>query len=128
MRFLLDTHILLWALEGSSRLSPDAFDLISSEDNDVFFSAASIWEIAVKHSLRRSEFQAEPKLIADEAKRAGLMELPITANVASGVSDLPWHHRDPFDRLLIAQAKAEPVRLLTADRVLLAYPAPVDLV
>lgn len=128
MRFLLDTHILLWVLLTPARLSQQTQALIRSGGNEVMFSAASIWEIAIKARLGRADFTARPEAVARNARDVGFVELPVSASAAARVADLPLHHSDPFDRLLVAQATAEPARLLTADAVLVQYSELVTLV
>jgi len=121
MRLLLDTHVLLWALSGSKRLSDEARELIESADNEVLFSAASIWEIAIKAQLLRAEFGVDVETIAAAARDTDFDELAISSRHAAGVAALPLHHKDPFDRMLMSQAIVEPARLVTADRALAAY-------
>lgn len=121
MRLLLDTHVLLWALMEPERLEPPGRELLEAPGNDVMFSAASIWEVAIKAALDRSDFRVSPAEIAGAAVDSGFAELPVRADAASRVAALPPLHRDPFDRLLVAQAMAEPARLLTTDRQLAAY-------
>ncbi len=121
MRLLLDTHVLIWAVIDPDRLAASSRRDLSHPDSEVVFSAASIWEIAVKHALGRADFRVPPEDIFAAAVQTGFRELPVTATVALTVKSLPRHHRDPFDRLLVAQALAEPAVLLTADRQLLAY-------
>jgi PIN domain nuclease of toxin-antitoxin system len=121
MRLLLDTHLLLWALREPERLGAMVCDAIENPANEIMFSAASIWEIAIKARLRRADFDARPGEIASAARATGFRELPVWADAATRVADLPAHHRDPFDRLLVAQAMTEPLRLYTADRQLAAY-------
>ncbi len=121
MRFLIDTRLLLWALASPDRLGPSLRDSLEDPANTVLFSAASIWEIAIKAQIRRSDFTARPDQIAREAIARGFTELPVRWMAAAAVTDLPLHHRDPFDRILVAQAVTEPVHLLTADRALLGY-------
>jgi PIN domain nuclease of toxin-antitoxin system len=128
MRLLLDTHVLLWAIGNPARLGRGTRDMLEDTTNEVLFSAASIWEIAIKARLGRADFSARPEQIAREACMAGFVELPISADVAARVVDLPPHHRDPFDRLLVAQAMAEPARFYTADPLLLPYSELVQLV
>jgi PIN domain nuclease of toxin-antitoxin system len=128
MRLLLDTHVLLWSFYRPERLSVQARAQIPDPDNAVLFSAASLWEIAIKATLRRVDFQVDPVRMLGEAKAAGFEELPVTARIAIRVHDLPPHHGDPFDRLLIAQAIAEPALLLTADRQLQRYSELVRLI
>ena len=121
MRLLLDTHLLLWAAANSKRLSREARELLEDAGNDVYYSAASIWEIAIKSSLRRKDFRIELPQLLSALPEMGLIELPITAVHAAGVSSLPPIHRDPFDRLLIAQSLTEPLVLLTNDAFLERY-------
>lgn len=118
MRLLLDTHIFLWAVSGSRLLKASARDLIESAD-EVYVSAASIWEVAIK--ARLGKIQADPHELAAAIEPSGFLELPVSTTHAAGVERLELHHADPFDRLLIAQALVEPLRLLTADEVLAAY-------
>ena len=127
MKLLLDTHVLLWALGDVKRLSLNVRRQIEDPDNDVLFSAASIWEIAIKSSQGRSDFSIDPRVIDREARVAGFAELPISAGHALAVQGLPSHHRDPFDRLLIAQALTEPAWLYTSDKLLVRYEGPVRL-
>jgi PIN domain nuclease of toxin-antitoxin system len=128
MRLLLDTHVLLWALGESARLSRATQALLEDTSNEVLFSAASIWEIALKASLGRIDFAVRPEQIAKSARETGFAELPVTAEAAALVADLPPHHRDPFDRLLIAQALIGPMRLYTADALLPPYSELIHLI
>ena len=118
MRLLLDTHIFLWAVSGSGQLKPHVRRLISSAD-DVFISSASIWEIAIK--ARLGKVTADPDELVLAIDRSGFQELPVRAAHAAMVGRLDMHHNDPFDRLLVAQAISEPLRLLTADAALKPY-------
>lgn len=113
--------MLIWALAQPRKLSSATRDAITDPQNDVFFSAGSIWEIAIKSQLRRIELSIEPSGIAKEAVASGFQELPIRASAAALVADLPMHHRDPFDRILVAQALCEPAKLFTADAALSRY-------
>lgn len=128
MRLLLDTHILLWALDTPQRLPAPLRERLESPANDVYFSAASIWEIAIKFTLGRIDFSYAPEDIAQGALSTGFIELPVSAEHAAGIAHLPPHHADPFDRLLIAQTLALPARLVTADATLAAYSELVELV
>jgi PIN domain nuclease of toxin-antitoxin system len=128
MRLLLDTHILIWALGNPARLDTGVRSLIEDGANDVLFSAASIWEIAIKAQLRRIGFDLRPEDITEAARATGFDELPVRADAAALVMVLPMHHRDPFDRLLVAQAMIEPMRLYTADPQLPPYSELVTLV
>ena len=121
MRILLDTNILLWTAGIPSRFDRATSDMLEHADNTILFSAASIWEIAIKTGLGRPDFRVSPDAIADAARRSGFIELPITAKIAARAVDLPPYHKDPFDRLLIVQALAEPAIFLTADRALTRY-------
>ena len=128
MRLLLDTHLLLWALATPERLDAATRAALEDPDNEVLFSAASIWEIAIKAGLGRVDFAFQPLQILQAAQETGFRELPVRARTAALVADLPLHHRDPFDRLLVAQAMSEPVRLYTADPLLPPYSELVTLV
>jgi PIN domain nuclease of toxin-antitoxin system len=121
MRVLLDTHVLLWALGEPGRLDVRTRSTIESSDTEVLFSAASIWEIAVKSGLGRTGFALDPAEIARAAIDTGFSELAVRANAAALVGRLPLLHRDPFDRLLVAQAILEPATLYTTDRQLVGY-------
>jgi PIN domain nuclease of toxin-antitoxin system len=128
MRILLDTHIALWALTDSPRLSPEARTMILDPSNDIFFSAATVWEIAIKHRLARRDMPVSGSEARELFVRSGYVELPITAIHAATTESLPPHHADPFDRIMVAQAIAEPLRFLTHDRALLPYGHPISLV
>lgn len=128
MVLLLDTGILLWALDAPERLPPDVAAQIESRETTVYFSAASIWEIAIKMALGKIDFHFSPENIAQAAKETGFVELPVSAAHGAKVAHLPPHHRDPFDRLLIAQASLMPAQLLTADPALVPYSELVRLV
>ena len=127
MRILLDTHILLWAISTPERLSDETLSAIESAES-VFFSAASIWEIAIKAGLGYADFAARPEEVAGEALDIGFIELPVQSSIAALVATLPRLHRDPFDRLLVVQARALPAIFFTADRQLPAYSELVRLV
>ena len=121
MRILLDTHVLLWIFGKPEKLSETVRRAIEDPANEVMFSAVSIWEIAIKAALRRSDFVADSSEVLAEAQDNGLVELPLRAAVATRVAFLPHHHADPFDRLLVAQAMSEPAEFYTADAQLEAY-------
>jgi PIN domain nuclease of toxin-antitoxin system len=121
MRILLDTHVLMWAVGRSGRLDGQTFDALGDPENDVLFSAVNIWEIAIKSALRRPDFATNPTDILQGALAIGFVELPVGSAVAATVASLPLIHRDPFDRLLVAQAIAEPAVLYTADARLSRY-------
>ena len=128
MVFLLDTHILLWALDAPQRLPEAVVAQIESPESQVYFSAASIWEIAIKTTLGKIDFHYPPEAIAQAARETGFAELPVNSAHGAKVAHLPLHHRDPFDRLLVAQALLMPARLLTADSSLVPYSELVRLV
>lgn len=118
MRLLLDTHVLLWAMRDAPELSTASRQWMSQADV-VFVSAASIWEVAIKASI--GKLSIDPQRLAQQAEAAGFVPLPITWRHSAAVHSLPLHHRDPFDRLLVAQAMSEPLHLLTHDAALQAY-------
>jgi PIN domain nuclease of toxin-antitoxin system len=118
MRLLLDTHIFLWAVAGSPLLKPATRRTIESADQ-VYVSAASLWEVAIK--ARLGKIEADPDELVAAIEASGFIELPVRSAHAIGVARLADHHADPFDRLLVAQAIAEPLKLLTADAVLAKY-------
>jgi PIN domain nuclease of toxin-antitoxin system len=121
MRLLLDTHLLLWSLAEPARLSDQLRQLIPDPGNEVLFSAASIWEVAIKTRLGRPDFAVRPERIATEAIARGFIELAVNWRAAAAIADLPLHHRDPFDRIIVAQAMTEPAYLYTVDRKLERY-------
>jgi PIN domain nuclease of toxin-antitoxin system len=128
VRILLDTHVLLWLLIEPKRLNTEHLASLRNPDNDVMFSAVSIWEIAIKAGLQRDHFSLDPAIILNTALASGYRELPLMSSVALQVANLPFHHRDPFDRLLVAQAIAEPAAFYTADRQLQPYSELVHLI
>lgn len=125
MKLLLDTHILLWAAGMPERLSPVARDLIEDPGNALIFSVASLWETAIKRGLGRDDFQVDPRLLRRGLLDNGYAELVITSEHVVSIDSLPRLHRDPFDRLLIAQATVEGITLLTADPRIADYPGPI---
>jgi PIN domain nuclease of toxin-antitoxin system len=126
MRLMLDTHLLLSVLGRSRGLSRSAKSLIDFSENTVFFSAVSIWEIAIKYSLGRPDFRTDPRMVRHTLLAYRYAELAMTGDHATAVRDLPWLHKDPFDRLLIAQCMIEGITLLTADRTIARYPGPIQ--
>jgi PIN domain nuclease of toxin-antitoxin system len=128
MKLLLDTHLLLWAAGQPDRLSATAVKLIEAPRNELLFSAASIWEVAIKRGLGRSDFQADPRLLRRGLLDNGYSELPILSDHVVALDTLPPIHKDPFDRLMVAQATVEGITLLTADSVVARYPGPVRMV
>lgn len=120
-RTLLDTQLLLWSLYRPKRIPADIAEIVVSKAGEILFSAVSIWEIAIKSGLGRPDFVVDPTEVISDAEAAGFVELPVAAAAAARISTLPPIHRDPFDRLLIAQAIHEPAKLLTSDRLLAQY-------
>jgi PIN domain nuclease of toxin-antitoxin system len=125
MKLLLDTHLLLWAAGEPDRLPLAALAEIENPDNDLIFSAASLWEVAIKRGLGRADFTVDPRLLRRGLVDNGYHELPITSEHAVTVDGLPPIHKDPFDRILIAQSIVEGITLLTVDELVAQYPAPV---
>lgn len=125
MKLLLDTHLLLWAAGRPNRLSQTARKLIDAPSNELLFSAASIWEVAIKRGLGRSDFQADPRLLRRGLLDNGYAELPVLSDHVVALDSLPPIHKDPFDRLLVAQATVEGITLLTADSTVARYPGPI---
>ena len=128
MKLLLDTQLLLWSAGQPRRLSKAARVLIEDASHELMFSAASIWEIAIKNSLGRTDFRAEPGVLRRALVDNGYVELAVSGAHATRVAELPMLHKDPFDRLLIAQALVEGVTLLTGDKLLSRYAGPVRVV
>jgi PIN domain nuclease of toxin-antitoxin system len=124
MKILLDTHLLLWAAGDPQRLPKSARSLLKAHETTPMFSAASIWEIVIKASLGRADFQVDPQRLRQGLLTHGYEELPVTSEHALALRLLPALHRDPFDRILLAQAHSEGLTLLTADRDLAAYGPP----
>lgn len=125
MKLLLDTHLLLWAAGSPERLPPVALPLLEDPANELFFSAASLWEIAIKRGLGRSDFQVDARVLRRGLLDNGYQELAITAEHAVSIDSLPPIHKDPFDRILVAQATVEGITLLTVDAQVAKYPGPV---
>ncbi|WP_043647222.1 type II toxin-antitoxin system VapC family toxin [Caenispirillum salinarum] len=125
MKYLLDTHILLWAAGEPECLSSEASAFIADEANELYFSAASLWEIAIKAGLGREDFQVDAGVFRRAALENGYVELPVEGRHAVAVQTLPNVHKDPFDRMLVAQAQVEGIILLTADGLVAQYPGPI---
>lgn len=125
MRLLLDTHILLWAAGQPEKLSKAARRLLDDPQNDPVFSAASMWEIAIKQSIGRDDFRVDARLLRRGLLDNGYLELAVTGAHAIALDTLPPLHKDPFDRMLVAQARVEGITLLTSDAVLAKYPGSV---
>jgi PIN domain nuclease of toxin-antitoxin system len=121
VNLLLDTHVALWAITDSPRLSTRARDLIGGQNAQVWVSAASVWEIAIKHALGRGDMPVSGKQALRYFQDSGYQLLAIEAEHAAAVEELPAHHQDPFDRILVAQALVEPMRLLTHDATVAKY-------
>ena len=128
MSLLLDTHVLLWASAAPDRLPSGARQMIEDTSELVFYSAASIWEVAIKSGLGRADFRVDPRLLRRALLENGYEELAVTGAHAAAVDQLPPIHRDPFDRLLVAQAQIEALILLTADERMGRYPGPIQLI
>jgi PIN domain nuclease of toxin-antitoxin system len=125
MKLLLDTHLLLWAAGEPHRLSKQARALIDNADNELLFSAASLWEVAIKRGLGREDFKVDPRLLRRGLLDNGYRELPIISDHVVAIDSLPPIHKDPFDRILVAQATVEGITLLTIDAFVSQYPGPI---
>lgn len=125
MLLLIDTHLLLWAAVEPDRLPEAARKLIEEPRNSPLFSAASLWEVAIKRGLDRPDFRVDPHLLRRGLLDNGYRELPITSQHAVAVDSLPPLHKDPFDRILVAQARTEGITLLTSDDRVAQYPGPI---
>jgi PIN domain nuclease of toxin-antitoxin system len=125
VKLLLDTHLLLWAVGPTALLPASARALIRDKANLPVFSVASIWEVAIKHSRGHADFDVPPLLLRETLLESGYQELAVLGNHAVGVAGLPPIHKDPFDRLLIAQAMVEGITLLTVDSTIARYPGPI---
>jgi PIN domain nuclease of toxin-antitoxin system len=128
MKVLLDTHLLLWAAGDPDQLSTAARSVLDDPQNELVFSPASLWEVTIKRGLGRADFRVDPRLLRRGLFDNGYNELPITSAHAVEVDALPLLHKDPFDRLLIAQSRVEGIMLLTSDAIVARYPGPVQLV
>jgi PIN domain nuclease of toxin-antitoxin system len=126
VKLLLDTHVLLWAAGQPDKLSRKTRTLLADPDNDLVFSAASLWEIVIKQGLGRDDFKVDARQLRRGLLDNGYSELAMTSAHALAVDDLPSLHRDPFDRMLLAQSRVEGITLLTADAQVLRYPGPVQ--
>jgi PIN domain nuclease of toxin-antitoxin system len=125
MRFLLDTHLVLWSSVEPERLSAQARSLLQSRQSELVFSTVCLWEIGIKRALKKKGFQVDPRVIRRTMLDEGYEELPLLGQHAVEVDMLPLIHKDPFDRILIAQAMVEGITLLTADPVIAQYPGPI---
>ena len=125
MKLLLDTHLLLWAAGQPDRLPETARSLIDNPENELLFSAASLWEVATKRGLGRNDFKVDARLLRRGLLDNGYSELPIVSDHVVATESLPLIHKDPFDRVLVAQATVEGITLLTTDTVVGQYPGPI---
>jgi PIN domain nuclease of toxin-antitoxin system len=121
LNLLLDTHLLLWAASEPQRLTAKARTLLLDPANHLLFSAASLWEITIKNGLERSDFNVDPRRLWRMLVINGYRELPVTSEHTVAVNGLPHLHKDPFDRILVAQARVEGLTLLTADKLVAKY-------
>lgn len=128
MKLLLDTHILLWAANQPERLSAKAIALLEDTEHELLFSAASIWEIAIKNSLGRVDFKVDARVLRRGLLDNDYAELAIVSAHAVFVESLPPIHKDPFDKILVAQATVEGITLITSDSLVARYPGPIQLV
>jgi len=125
MKLLLDRHLLLWAAGQPDQMSDYARGLIDDPENELMFSAASLWEVAIKRGLGREDFRVDPRLLRRGLLDNGYKELPVTSEHVVSIDLLPPIHKDPFDHILVAQALAEGITLLTTDTSVARYPGPV---
>jgi len=122
MRFLLDTNAWLWMIGPADRLAAPAKKILADPANELFLSAVSVWEIAIKHAIKKIRFPGSPAVYIPQAiERSGIRTLAVEARHALRLMELPMHHRDPFDRMLVAQAQVEGLSIVTADRRMAAY-------
>jgi len=121
VRYLLDTHIVIWAMVGSKMLSDRARVILQESGNSFFMSSASVWEVAIKHSAKPDEIPVTAEQVNRFCRESGIAELPVSFAHAQAVSRLPAHHNDPFDRMLVAQAKEEDLFILSHDGKLPLY-------
>ena len=128
MRVPLDTHLLLWSVGRALRLSQQAKEIILDSSVKLSFGPVSIWEVAIKNVRGSPDFQVHPRRLFEDLVNRGYYEIPMRAEHALAVADLPNIHKDPFGRMLVGQATTESVMLLTSDRVLAQYPGPIQLV
>jgi PIN domain nuclease of toxin-antitoxin system len=125
VKLLLDTNLLLWAAGQPTRLSAHARALLDDAENELIFSPASLWEVAIKRGLGRDDFQVDARLLRRGLLDNGYTELPIISDHVVAIDSLPMLHKDPFDRILIAQATVEGITLITTDTVVSQYPGPI---
>jgi PIN domain nuclease of toxin-antitoxin system len=125
MKLLLDTHLLLWAAGHADRLSAEARESIGDPVNELLFSAASLWEVVIKRRLGRDDFKVDARVLRRGLLDNGYNELPVVSEHVVAIDSLPPIHKDPFDRVLIAQATVEGITLLTTDSLVAKYPGPI---
>ncbi len=128
MKLLLDTHILLWAAGEPERLPAGVRGRLDDPATELFYSAASLWEVSIKSALGREDFSVDPRLLRRGLIEHGYRELAVTGAHAVAVDLLPAVHKDPFDRMLVTQAQIEGMTLLTSDALVAGYPGPIELV
>ena len=128
MKLLLDTQMLLWAIFWPELLPEKVRRMIADDNNDLFFSPASLWEVSIKSSQKKEGFQIDAGIMLRQLLEAGYVEMPINSLHAVAINTMPLLHKDPFDRILIAQAKVESMPLLTCDAKIAEYPAPVEFI
>ncbi len=128
MKLLLDTHLLLWAAGNPERLSKKARALIEKDEHELFFSSGSLWEIVIKRNLGRDDFKVDARVLRRGLLDNGYSELPIASEHVVAIDGLPQHHKDPFDRVLVAQAIVEGITLLTSDPTVAKYGGSIALV
>lgn len=128
MKLLLDTHLLLWAAGQSGRLSPEARKFIGDPGNELLFSAASLWEVVIKRGLGRDDLKVDARVLRRRLLDNGYSELPIVSDHVVAIDSLPAIPKDPFDRILVAQATVESITLLTSDSLVARYPGPIRMV
>ena len=126
MKILLDTHVLIWL--ALDMLPPKAEKLIIDESNSIYFSTASIWEIVIKRNSDRIDFNVDPSIIYNSLLENDYNEIVINSKHSIAIGTLPMHHKDPFDRILLAQSIVENMSLLTADKKMAQYPASIILI
>jgi PIN domain nuclease of toxin-antitoxin system len=125
VKLLLDTHLVVWAFDAPAKLSRSAVALLADDQNELVFSALSIWEAAIKSALQKKDFKVDVRALRRGLLENGYTELPVTSEHAVAVYSLPLIHKDPFDRLLVAQAVVEGITLLTVDAKVAKYPGPI---
>lgn len=126
MKLLLDTHLLLWAAGGSDRMPAEAVELVNDLANELFFSPVSLWEVVTKNGLGRADFKVDPHQLRRGLMDNGYRELSITSAHTVAIKGLPPIHKDPFDRILVAQATTEGMVLVTSDSIVAQYPGPIQ--